>query len=71
MGTCMLNNTGEGKAEAEGTKAVGIGEEADVVNRGMLGWTVKEIVEDAVTDAPEILLTLHTIIQLLKSPMHI
>ena len=58
IGFCMVDNTGEGKAEAEGTKAIGIDEEADDANRGMLGWTIKGIVEDAVTDATEILLTL-------------
>ena len=58
MGFCMVEYTREVKAEAEGIKAVGIGEEADDANRGMLGWTVKGIVEDAVTDAPEILSTL-------------
>ena len=57
IGFCSVDNTGEGKAEAEGTKAVGFGEEADDANKGMLGWTVKGIVEDTVTDAPEILLT--------------
>ena len=37
IGFCMVDNAGEGKAEAEGTKAIGIDEEADDANRGMLG----------------------------------
>ena len=53
IGFCIVANTGEGKAEADGTNVGEIIEDAYVANIGKLGSTVKGIVEDAVPDVPD------------------